>query len=87
MAAVTIGTRLAGLFVPLRLTQHGRLGAAFSALPVAVLTALIAPAVFTHSWKDAVAAIIVVFAAARLPMAVTVGLGVAIIAALRLGLT
>lgn len=86
MAAATIATRMAGMFVPLRWTQEGRIGAAFSALPIAVLTALIAPAVLTNSWKDAVTAIIVAALATRLPMAITVAIGVTIIAALRLGL-
>jgi len=87
MATATIATRMAGMFVPLRWTQHGRIGAAFSALPIAVLTALIAPAVLTNSWKDALTAVIVAGLATRLPMSITVAISVAIITALRLGIT
>ncbi len=87
LSVTTVFTRMAGLFIPVRWTQEGRIGAAFSALPVAVLTALIAPAILTHSWKDAVAAILVAVLAPRMPMAITVAIGVAVIAALRLGLS
>lgn len=83
MAAVTVATRLAGLALPPDFAGKGRLAAAFAAMPVAVLTALIAPAVLTGGWRDGAAALFVAAAAKYLPMPVVVIAGVAAAAALR----
>lgn len=83
MAAVTAATRLAGLLVPERLVREGRWRAALDAMPVAVLTAIVAPAALATGWRESVAAAVIVLAALRLPLVVVVILGVVAAAALR----
>jgi uncharacterized membrane protein len=83
MAAATAATRLAGLVVPVRWTEEGRLGAAFRALPVAVLSAIIAPTVIATGWIETAAAVVTILAALRLPLVVTVIIGVVAAAGLR----
>lgn len=83
MAAATLATRLAGLFVPANFARRGRLGAAFAAMPVAVLTALIAPAILASAWADAAAGAITILAAWRLPLPLVVIVGAAAAAGLR----
>jgi uncharacterized membrane protein len=87
MALVTYGTRVAGLFLVGRLRLAGRGKAAFDAIPAAVLTALIAPAVLTSGSAEAIAAVITVIAALRLPLFATVVIGVAAVVMLRLMIT
>jgi uncharacterized membrane protein len=83
MALVTLATRLAGLFVPANFARTGRLAAAFAAMPVAVLTALIAPALLASAWTDAAAGALTILAAWRLPLPLVVGIGAAAAAGLR----
>lgn len=83
MAAATAATRLAGLIVPARWTEEGRLGAAFRALPVAVLSAIIAPTVLATGWVETAAALVTLVAALRLPLVATVLVGVVAAAGLR----
>lgn len=83
MAFATLATRLAGVFVPASFARRGRLGAAFAAMPVAVLTALIAPAILASAWTDAVAGGLTILAAWRLPLPVVVAIGAAAAAGLR----
>ncbi len=83
MALATLATRLAGLFVPADFARSGRLAAAFAAMPVAVLTALIAPAILAASWADAAAGAITLLAAWRLPLPLVVVTGAAAAAGLR----
>lgn len=83
MGGVTVATRLAGLFLPAGFATRGRLAAAFAALPVAVLTALIAPTVLATGWAERLAALAVVLAAMRLPMIAVVAIGIAAAAACR----
>ena len=83
MAAVTYATRVAGLFLARRLRLAGRGKAAFDAIPAAVLTALIAPAVLTAGPAEALAGLITVVAARRLPLFATVLVGVAAAVVLR----
>lgn len=83
MAAATAATRLAGLIVPARWTEAGRLGAAFRALPVAVLSAIVAPTALATGWLESVATLVTLAAALRLPLAGTVVVGVATAALLR----
>lgn len=83
MAAVTLATRLAGLLVPARFARSGPLAAAFAAMPVAVLTALIAPTLLASGWTDTLAGAITILAAWRLPLPVVVVIGAAAAAALR----
>jgi uncharacterized membrane protein len=84
MAAVTVATRLAGLLVPARWTERGRIGAAFRALPMAVLSAVVAPAVLATGWRETAAAVAAALSAALgLPLVATVVVGVASVVALR----
>ena len=84
MAATTAITRLAGLFVPTGVAQRGRLKAAFQAMPVAVLVAIIAPSVLATGWPETLSAILVVVTAWRFPLIAAVVAGVAAAAGLRL---
>lgn len=83
MAAATAATRLAGLFVPRGFARSGRLKAAFEAMPVAVLSAIIGPTVLATGWSETLAALLVFLVALRgsLVWVVIVGIGAA--AALR----
>ena len=83
MAIATLATRLAGLFVPANFARTGRLAAAFAAMPVAVLTALIAPAILASAWTDAAAGAVTILAAWRLPLPAVVAIGAAAAAGLR----
>lgn len=83
MALATAATRLAGLVVPARWTEQGRLGAAFRALPVAVLSAIVAPTVLATGWIETAAAAVTLIAALRLPLVATVLVGVVAAAGLR----
>lgn len=83
MALATLATRLAGVFVPADFARKGRLAAAFAAMPVAVLTALVAPAILAGAWTDAAAGGLTILAAWRLPLPAVVLIGAAAAAALR----
>jgi uncharacterized membrane protein len=83
MAAITYATRVAGLFLAGRLALSGRARAAFEAIPAAVLVALIAPAALTTGPAETIAALVTCVAAIRLPLLVTVMIGVATIIFLR----
>ena len=83
MALATYCTRVAGLFLADRFRLEGRAKAAFDAIPAAVLTALIAPTVLTTGPAEAIASLITIVAAFRLPLYGTVAVGVAAIVALR----
>lgn len=83
MAAATIFTRLAGLFLPAAALRHPRARAAFEAVPAAVLAALIAPTVLATGWPETAAAALTALAALRLPMIAVVAIGVVAAAALR----
>ncbi|KAA5612642.1 AzlD family protein [Rhodovastum atsumiense] len=82
MGAATYATRIAGLFVAARLPHSGPVRRALDALPPAVLTAVIAPALAAGP-AEALAGGIVVLAAFRLPLLATVAVGVATVALLR----
>ena len=77
MAAATVATRLAGLFVPAALAgKGGRIKAAFDALPAAVLAAIVAPALLASGWAEMLAGLAVVAAARYLPLIPLIILGV-----------
>jgi len=84
MGLVTYLTRIAGLFVAGRLSLRGRTKAAFDAIPMSVLTAVIAPTLLTSSVADSLAGIVTILAAFRLPLLGTVVVGVAAVVVLRL---
>lgn len=83
MALATCLTRVAGLVLVGRLRLEGRAKAAFGAIPPAILTAVIAPAVLTGGPAEAIAGLLTILAAFRLPLLGTVLVGVAAIVALR----
>lgn len=82
MAIATYATRVSGLFLAERLPRTGRVRVALDALPPAVLTAVIAPALVTGP-AEAIAGVVTVIAAFRLPLIATVAIGVATVATLR----
>ena len=86
MGLVTYLTRVAGLFIAGRLSLEGRAKAAFDAIPVSVLTAVIAPTLLTSSVPETLAGVVTILAAFRLPLLGTVAVGVAPVILLRLGL-
>ncbi|MGP9818370.1 AzlD family protein [Salinarimonas sp. NSM] len=83
MAGVTYATRVAGLALAGRVALRGRAKAAFDAIPPAVLTAVIAPAVLLAGWPEAIAGALVALAAIRLPLVACVAVGVGAVVALR----
>lgn len=76
MAVATAACRLAGLVLPARAGGDGRLARAFAAMPVAILSAIVAPLLLTRGPADALAGLLVVIAAPRLPMVAVIVLGV-----------
>ena len=86
MGLVTYLTRIAGLFIAERFRLEGRAKAAFDAIPVSVLTAVIAPALLTSTVAESLAGVVTILAAFRLPLLGTVIVGVAAVVVLRLAL-
>lgn len=83
MAVATIFTRLSGLVLVRYVTFSGNLSKAIGAIPPAVLMAVIAPTAFATGIAETVACAVTAFAALRLPMLVSVVLGVVSVAGLR----
>ncbi len=76
MAAATYATRISGLWL-VRYVRPGRvMQAALDAVPVAVLTAVIAPALARGGPADIAAAAVTMVAAFRLPLLAAVVIGV-----------
>lgn len=74
----TYGTRLSGYWLLRNVTIKGRAKAALDAVPPAILTAVIAPAVFLQGWADMMAgAITLGVALLRAPLLVTIAVGCA----------
>lgn len=86
MGLVTYFTRLAGLFVAGRSTLAGRRKAALDAIPIALLTAVIAPTLLTSGVAESLAGVVTILAAFRLPLLATVAIGVTAVVLLRLAL-
>jgi uncharacterized membrane protein len=82
MAAVTYLTRISGMLLGDLLPRAGRFRHALDALPAAVLTAVIAPAV-TAGPAEMIAGAVTVLAATRLPMLGAIATGMASTALLR----
>jgi uncharacterized membrane protein len=83
MAVATYGTRLGGLWLLRTVRPTPALQAALDAVPVAVLTAVIAPSLVKGGPSDLAAAFVTIVAAARLPLLPAVAIGVASAVALR----
>ena len=79
-------TRVAGLLIAGRVRLAGRARAAFDAIPVAVLVAVIAPTLLTSSVAESLAGAVTILAATRLPLLGTVAVGIAAVVLLRLAL-
>lgn len=85
MAVATYATRIAGLFLMRYVTVKGRTKAAFDALPPAILMAVIAPTIVATGIAETLAAAITAVAAfLRLPMIVTILIGMASVVVLRM---
>jgi uncharacterized membrane protein len=82
MAVATYATRLAGMLLGGYLPRTGRVRQGLDALPAAVLTAVIAPAVIVGS-AEIIAAAATLLAALRLPMVLAVLIGMATVSILR----
>lgn len=68
-AVLNYMTRIGGHLVLSRFgTLHPRLEAALNAVPAAVLTTIVAPTFFTHTWQESLALVIAGLAALRLPL-------------------
>jgi uncharacterized membrane protein len=84
MGLATYATRLAGYWLLQGRTIKGRFLVALEAVPPAILTAVIAPAVFMQGPASMLAGAATLIAALlRLPLLVTIGVGVASVALLR----
>jgi uncharacterized membrane protein len=83
MAAATYATRLAGLWLVRALKPTAAIATAMDAMPVAVLTAVIAPGLVKGGPADMAAAALTIAAAMRLPLLVTVAIGMAAVVILR----
>jgi len=85
MGVGTYLTRLSGFYLLRGLNVTGRSKAALDALPPAVLMAVIAPVILTTGWAESVAAAITALAAFfRLPLTVTIIIGIVSVVVLRL---
>jgi uncharacterized membrane protein len=84
MGAATYLTRIAGLALPANMTLSPRMRAAFEAIPLAVLVAVIAPTALATGWRESVATLVAILAATRLPLLGVVAAGVAAIVVLRM---
>jgi uncharacterized membrane protein len=83
MMAVTYASRAGGYWLVRRFAVGGRLKAALEAVPLAVLTALIAPTVLATGPAETLAALITLLLAWRLPILAAVMGGVAAVVLLR----
>ena len=84
MGLATYLTRLSGFYLLRGLNVTGRSKAALDSLPPAVLMAVIAPVILTTGWAESIAAAITAVAAFfRLPLTVTIVIGIVSVVALR----
>jgi uncharacterized membrane protein len=84
MAGVTYLTRVTGYWMIARLALKGRLAAALEAVPGSVLIAVIAPTILLQGPAEALAAVVTLLLAWRLPILVAVIGGVVSVVLLRL---
>lgn len=88
MGVATYLTRLSGFYLLRGLNVSGRMKAALDALPPAVLMAVIAPVILATGWAETIAAGITAVAGfMRLPLAVTIVIGILSVVVLRMVLT
>lgn len=85
MGIATYLTRVSGFYLLRGIHVSGPLKAALDALPPAVLVAVIAPTILTTGWAESIAAALTAMAAFfRLPLTVTILVGVASVVLLRM---
>lgn len=85
MGVATYLTRLSGFYLLRGLNVSGPMKAALDALPPAVLMAVIAPVILTTGWAESIAAAITAVAAFfRLPLTVTIVVGIVSVVLLRM---
>lgn len=82
MAVATYCTRIAGMLLGRHLPKTGRAKQAMDALPPAVLSAVIAPLVIAGP-AEAIAGVVTVLSALRLPVLAALAIGMACVAGLR----
>ena len=83
MAAATVLTRLSGLALVRYVSLEGVSRTAIESIPPAVLMAVVAPTALATGFAETIACAVTAFAALRLPMLVSVALGVVCVAVLR----
>ncbi len=84
MGCATYATRLSGYLLLRGVRIEGRMKAALDAVPPAILTAVIAPAVFLQGFAEMLAgAVTLAVALLRAPLLVTIAAGVGSVVALR----
>jgi uncharacterized membrane protein len=83
MALVTFLTRIGGDLVMRNRELGPRMTAALNAVPPAILTAVIAPSVLAAGPAEAIAGLVTVVAALRLPLLATIAIGVGSLIILR----
>ena len=84
-AFATIATRFGGHLILARFSSIPfRLNAALDAVPIAVMTALVAPYLVSHTWAESITLLIALFLAFRFPLVLSVFLGLAILVILRM---
>jgi uncharacterized membrane protein len=83
MGVVTFITRIGGDLLMRNRTLGPRMTAALNAVPPAVLTAVIAPSVLSAGPAEAIAGVITLIAAFRLPLLATIVVGVASLVLIR----
>jgi uncharacterized membrane protein len=85
MALATYATRIGGFALMRFMEVKGRMKAALDAMPAAILMSVIAPTVIGTGVAETLAAVITAAAAIlRLPMIVTIVIGIASVVALRM---
>lgn len=83
MGVATYLTRIGGLWLMRHLTLTPRIRAGLDAVPVAVLTAVITPALFLTGPAETAAGAVTALAALKLPLLGTIAVGVSAILAAR----
>lgn len=84
MAAATILTRVSGIFLVRYLSIGEETREALDAIPPAVLVAVVAPTALATGWAETIACAVTALAALRLPLLLSVALGVATVVSLRM---
>jgi uncharacterized membrane protein len=87
MALATFATRYSGMLLLKGIKIEGRLRTALDAVPPAILTGIIAPAILTTGIAESIASVITIGAAMlRLPLLAVIAVGVASVVVLRMAL-